>query len=129
MVYAIKFTIRVEHEDNTEDKNNLSGSGDCCSEEKNEQYHATKKPRSNMSTSNKIWENSGAKHSKEGEKKTVLSNQHSTWTQKRTKVKILKYHLKMICRLRHRNRRILMIETKKLQYEICNDLYILSYLS
>lgn len=82
-----------------------------------------------MSTANKNWENSGAKHSKEGEKKTVLSNQHSTWTQKRTKVKILKYHLKMICRLRHHNRRILMIETKKLQYEICNDLYILSYLS
>lgn len=40
---------------------------------------------------------------------------------KRTRKNILIHHLRIICRLRHRNRQILMIQARKLQNKICND--------
>lgn len=130
MVYASNLTIRDEDEDDTEDVNKPRVLGDCRSEEKGTNNdHATYKPRSNASTSNENGENSGAKHSKEGEKELcVVESTQQLNSLKRTRVKILIYHLGMICRLRHRSRHILMIQTRKLQNEICNDFYILSWL-
>lgn len=55
-VFLVESTIRNEDEDNTEDGNKLRGSGDCQSEEKGtSNYHATDKPGSNKSSSNKKW--------------------------------------------------------------------------
>lgn len=110
MVFASNLKIRDE--DNTEDENNFRCLDDSRSiENRTNNDHASDKPRSKSSTLNEGVDNFGATYAKKG---TILvfvaeSTQRLN-SLKRTKVEILKYHLKRIFRLRHHNRQIPMIQ-------------------